>query len=291
MTSHFSLPLQHSNNQGVSIVIMKAKCPSVLGRLFCYNYSAEYLEKYIYAIIDLFVEPVSLLHHECHPPPVVVVVTAVRCLGISLPHNFQVLASYNENPSKYYRTPYRRIVTMESSSSPLLLPFPHHQEESRAVEDAIQNALQLIRTYSEDPSDWRDRPEQIYQSLDVARNQLTIAWQNLQTAVSMSVEEEGSTSSTEQEIRVAFVDMITDAFADVLQHQRDTTFDVSTLVDCLQSGLDMMNITSVSELAWYDDDLSDGEDEEGGAADSSPLTPHEQRRRAMGFPVPEETAA
>jgi hypothetical protein len=196
---------------------------------------------------------------------------------------------------------------MESSSSPLL-PF-HHPEESRAVEDAIQNALQLIRTYTEDPSDWRDTPEQIYQSLDEARNQLTSAWQNLQTAVTESVVEEeggGISSSntkynTEQEIRVAFVDMITDAFADVLQHQHensdDTTssFDVSTLVDCLQSGLDMMNITSVSELAWYDDDLSDGEDEEGGAvaADgtSNPLTPHEQRRRAMGFPVPEETAA
>jgi flagellar hook-basal body complex protein FliE len=193
---------------------------------------------------------------------------------------------------------------MESSSSSPLLPF-HHQEESRAVEDAIQNALQLIRTYTEDPSDWRDTPEQIYQSLDEARNQLTSAWQNLQTAVTESVvEEEGGISSntnTEQEIRVAFVDMITDAFADVLQHQHDSddttsSFDVSTLVDCLQSGLDMMNITSVSELAWYDDDLSDGgeDDVEGGAvaADgTSPLTPHEQRRRAMGFPVPEETAA
>jgi hypothetical protein len=204
---------------------------------------------------------------------------------------------------------------VSSSSSPssatIPLPLPY-QPESRAVEDAIQAALQLIQTYTEDPTDWRDRPEQIYQSLDEARNRIIMAWTNLQKSAAavvgdVSVEAAAETgggptvstgSSSEQEIRVAFVDMITDAFADVLQHQRDQDedFDVAMLVDCLQSGLDMMNITNVSsDLAWYeDDDLSDGEGEElldGTAADGT-LTPHEQRRRAMGFPVvPEEAAA
>jgi hypothetical protein len=202
------------------------------------------------------------------------------------------------------------IMEVSSSSSPSsatipLLPLPY-QPESRAVEDAIQAALQLIQTYTEDPTDWRDRPEQIYQSLDEARNRIIMAWTNLQSAAAVvgdnavnnveAATETGvpTSTSSEQEIRVAFVDMITDAFADVLQHQRDQDedFDVAMLVDCLQSGLDMMNITNVSsDLAWYeDDDLSDGEGEEldGTAADGT-LTPHEQRRRAMGFPVvPEE---
>jgi hypothetical protein len=195
-----------------------------------------------------------------------------------------------------------------SSSTVPLLPLPH-QPESRAVEDAIQAALQLIQTYTEDPTDWRDRPEQIYQSLDEARNRIITAWTNLQSAAAVdnAVSVEAAQTETtggvptstgsEQEIRVAFVDMITDAFADVLQHQRDQDedFEVAMLVDCLQSGLDMMNITNVSsDLAWYeDDDLSDGEGEElldGTAADGT-LTPHEQRRRAMGFPVVSEEAA
>ena len=74
--------------------------------------------------------------------------------------------------------------------------------------------------------------------------------------------------------------MITDSFSDVLEDLRtgDADFDVDVLVDCLQSGVDLMNQED-RELFMQEMDNDDDEEEN----DDSKLTPHELRRRLLGF--------
>jgi hypothetical protein len=96
--------------------------------------------------------------------------------------------------------------------------------------------------------------------------------------------------SDKEGIRVAYIDMITDAFADVLENMRqqgdnENALDVETLCDCLQSGLEILS-TSHSKLLKtdfsfreddYDDELDDDE------RTNKFETPHESRRKQLGF--------
>ena len=156
--------------------------------------------------------------------------------------------------------------------------------QSTAVEEAAQKALSLIEKYSElDPRNndesnpWRN-PEGIYAALDEARNELTAAWSTLKEAI-----EEGNSETNqvnEEDFRTAYINMITDSFSDVLEDLRtgDADFDVDVLVDCLQSGVDLMNQED-RELFMQEMDNDDDEEEN----DDSKLTPHELRRRLLGF--------
>jgi len=90
--------------------------------------------------------------------------------------------------------------------------------------------------------------------------------------------------------------MITDAFSDVLEDLRtkssteDDPIDVETLVDCLQSGLDLLNQGS----KYYSRSLSETDFESGdggGNVSGDELTPHESRRRQLGFAHVKESTA
>ncbi len=130
-------------------------------------------------------------------------------------------------------------------------------ERAARVEEAASKAVTLIEEFSKcDPSDespsnpWRN-PEGIFKRLDQARDDLQAAWQSIA---------EEKPQLEQKVIRAAmYIDLITDSFQDV--------------ADCLQSGLELL---SSEEAELFLDPQDDDDDEEQ-------LTPHEQRRRQLGF--------
>lgn len=154
---------------------------------------------------------------------------------------------------------------MTSSSQQELL------ERAARVEEAASKAVTLIEEFSQhDPSDpspsnpWRN-PKDMFKRLDQAREALQAAWQSIA---------EEQPQLEKKVIRTAmYIDLITDSFQDVLEELRtNEDINVDTLADCLQSGLELLS----SEEAELILDSQDGDDEEQ-------LTPHEQRRRQLGF--------
>jgi hypothetical protein len=174
-------------------------------------------------------------------------------------------------------------------------------------------------------------PDEVYQQLDTARNAITDAWQTLYTAfyanhtddnddkhdeeekvegpcdtTTFTKEERASNDTnddplTEQErIRIAYLNMITDSFGNVLEqlNNEETNVNVDVLADCLQSGHDLLtqlNTASSSSLPtdmwndtdflWNDDNEDDDDDdhETPHTDDQYELTPHELHRQALGF--------
>lgn len=189
-----------------------------------------------------------------------------------------------------------------------------HLKESTAVDAAATAAIDLVRELSErDPHDkdeanpWRN-PEQVFQQLDQARNDIIKAWEKLHAAQAALEQTDGddnaananncdnmtkeplslsftSTSVNEDDLRAAYMDMITDAFADVLEDMRANEaadIDVDVLVDCLQSGLDLMSQEEKDFFMQDSEDLNNMD--EGQSSDINvDVTPHELRRQELGF--------
>jgi Mg2+ and Co2+ transporter CorA len=163
------------------------------------------------------------------------------------------------------------------------IPF---RKQAAAVDKAAEHSVELIRKFaSMDPRDsennaWND-PERILQQLDQARTQLATAWDVLQQAIDahQAEAEEKKPSVSDDDLRASYIDMITDSFADVLEEmrQKETDLDIEILADCLQSGLELMS--------QDDKDLFLEQFETSSHEDNYPegLTPHEQRRRELGY--------
>jgi hypothetical protein len=110
----------------------------------------------------------------------------------------------------------------------------------------------------------------MWAQLDKAREEIQKAWGTTEEAVEQSDRKIALTAM--------YIDLITDSFADVLDDMRkDDAVDVDILVDCLQSGLELLSTEEIDLMMEQDDDM----EEEGS------LTPHEQRRRELGFHVQE----
>jgi hypothetical protein len=140
------------------------------------------------------------------------------------------------------------------------------------LEQATTNAVVLMEQFSEqdphDPDSAWSNPQEIFDQLDAARKEVMDAWRDVQVKAAIPSQEIDDTS-----FRVLYLDMITDAYADVLdQLRKDDIVDVNVLIDCLQSGVDFLT-SEEKELFLQDVTM----EEEGG------LTPHEKRRRALGF--------
>lgn len=126
-----------------------------------------------------------------------------------------------------------------------------------SLDQAATEALDLVRKFADEPL---DDPHEMLSQLDAARTKLQAA------VAAPSVEG----PITTPQLQAAYMDMITDAFADVLMDMQGN--DVDILVDCLQSGLDLMNQEERDFFLEEDDD------------DTTEL-PHDQRRREAGFEV------
>jgi hypothetical protein len=169
-----------------------------------------------------------------------------------------------------------------------------HQEASTRLDEAATKAFELIQEYAEvnDPhseqedNPWRN-PEAIYKALDQARLELNQAWKEQQQSQpkSVAVVAAGEETKTEdiEEFRALYMDMITDAFSDVLENMRerpDEHIDVDVLVDCLQSGMDML---SSEERDGFFQALDDDDDDDDLDDDETPH--HELHRRELGLDV------
>jgi Mg2+ and Co2+ transporter CorA len=167
------------------------------------------------------------------------------------------------------------------------------EQASARLEQAARRAHDLIEGYSEkDPrsddanNPWLN-PEQMHSTLNEARLDLTRAWEDLKTeherkqSLATATEQGASSSMDEEKFRALYIDMITDAFADTLENMRqqnDGVIDVDILVDCLQSGMDLLESNDRDSFFSSLDELED-DDEDG-------LPVHEVRRRELGYDVP-----
>ena len=165
----------------------------------------------------------------------------------------------------------------------------------QTVVDAAQKAVALMEKYSEyDPHDstdesnpWND-PDRLLASLDEARNNVVAAQQQLLQQQSSKRATPPKNGDQEKEldesaVRAVYLDMITDSFADVLENLREQhgeRLDLDLLVDCLQSGLDLLHDDEKQYLMLdhASDDMQDSESD-------SDLTPHERRQRERGLSV------
>jgi hypothetical protein len=157
-------------------------------------------------------------------------------------------------------------------------------------------------------------PDEIYQQLDTARNQITKSWQELYTAFHSqtdddddeNVDHRGSPVTEQEQIRIAYLNMITDSFGNVLENLHNeenyaNNLNVDVLADCLQSGYDLLTQFNASASStWYENDfvwndndddndddddhhINDDDDDEEEDNDDNLKTPHERHRQQLGF--------
>ena len=167
------------------------------------------------------------------------------------------------------------------------------------VDTAAAKAYELIQRYAEVPDPYSDaednpwrNPQAMFEEMKVARGELVAAWnelnqsqENQQRDVSRADKEEEK--QQDEDFRAVYMDMITDAFADVLEDMRSNEteeIDVDVLVDCLQSGFDLLSVQD-KEIFFQgiddDEDIEDTIDDE----ENNIMTPHERRRVELGFDV------
>ena len=164
--------------------------------------------------------------------------------------------------------------------------------------------MDLVRDFSErDPRDeskdnpWKN-PQSMLEQLHEARAKIVAAWgtnddnnnnnnnNNNNKAAQDDDSDKNIINSNNNNIRAAYMDMVTDAFADVLEDMRkngssnEEELDVDILVDCLQSGMDFMSGEERDMLLMEMEDDNEGIEDEG---DEDKLTPHEERRQQLGL--------
>jgi hypothetical protein len=156
---------------------------------------------------------------------------------------------------------------------------------SRDVYQAAEEAIDLVQNLSESKALLRKDPQEAWIQLDAARNKLIRAWDALDVAMKDSgANHKKKDSIDEDRIRVEYMDLVTDAFQDALEDMRQKQgdqLDVDVLIDCLSSGLELLTDQDkkwlLEETDRNDQDaMSEKEPGDG-------LTPHERRRRELGF--------
>lgn len=165
----------------------------------------------------------------------------------------------------------------------------------------------------EQPNPWKD-PETMLMKLKQVRDELTSTWMALEEQQRRKVqqqeeeekEQDDGGEPDENQLRVLYMDMVTDAFGDVLDHMRqqesssaagassvDNAIDVDLLVDCLQNGMDFLDPSERNKQflddfeAMDDDNENDGNDDDDDGDDDSDdmggLTCHQVRQQEIGY--------
>lgn len=198
----------------------------------------------------------------------------------------------------------RRYASIDPSSSSSSSPSSDDKDDDDVV--------------AVDTNPWKD-PDVILDHLKTARNELAAAWKALQDQYDQEKEMNGSninlknkeseteedgdreTSVPDEKFRVLYMDMVTDAFGDVLDQMRldNSNVDVDVLVDVLASGMEFLDPSEYNqsffdafEAVEVDDEEEDEHLEENdngvlGMEDTveneKGLTCQELRQRAMGY--------
>ena len=201
-----------------------------------------------------------------------------------------------------------------ASAAPIHTRSASNNNNNNNIESAVSAAIDLVRNYSErDPRDgssdnpWKN-PQAILDELSRARAKIVAAWDddNQYPDNNNDNDNNNSNKNNEDSIRAAYMDMVTNAFADVLEDMRnnssseddDDELDVDILVDCLQSGMDFLSGEEREMfLLLHEEDMEEEDNDDvmvekmqqdgttSDEDDSGPSTPHEQRRQQLGLPV------
>mmetsp|Transcript_8664 Transcript_8664/g.21748 ORF Transcript_8664/g.21748 Transcript_8664/m.21748 type:complete len:213 (-) Transcript_8664:344-982(-) len=170
----------------------------------------------------------------------------------------------------------------------------------KKLHEVSDRGVELVRMYAsidpttttkdknkqQQPNPWKD-PETMLLQLKQVRDELTTAWNDLEKeqqkmCQSQNGSEEQESEPDEEQLRVLYMDMVTDAFGDVLDQMRQqeataaaaTTrnsndgssggIDVDLLVDCLQNGMEFLDPSDRNKQFFegFDDDDDDDDDEE-----------------------------
>jgi hypothetical protein len=170
------------------------------------------------------------------------------------------------------------------------------------LQAASDEAVEIVHRYAsmdpfadddDDDNPWR-HPRRILDELAEVRGRLTECWRRYQeAAVATQNINDGTTKNEEDdkmpeaEFRTMYMDMITDAFGDVLDQMREEEgdkMDINLLVDCLQSGMEFLEDNEINRQSYFDSFREDASEEEGD------VPVHELRRRELGYPpLPAET--
>jgi hypothetical protein len=164
-----------------------------------------------------------------------------------------------------------------------------HERLKQASEDAVE----LIQNYAAaDPlaegSPWQ-QPQEILDALQRSRTAIQDAWKQYQEALQQNFDEEKETKTlSDEEFRILYMDMITDAFGDVLENMRtgNDKMDVDVLVDCLQSGMEILEdndrtqdfLDSMTEMPSMEDDEDD-------------VPVHQRMQEALGLRSPVQSSS
>jgi hypothetical protein len=182
-------------------------------------------------------------------------------------------------PNRFFLLSHR---IMKSSSLEIF------NERLRRASDA---AVELVQKYANiDPHDgtnkknpWED-PEAMLKDLIAARNSLTGAWRDYEqehTKIQRKDEQDDDSRRKEfPDFRVIYMDMITDAFGDVLDQMRlenSGILDVDVLVDCLQSGMEFLDEDQKNNQRYFDsfDDVCDENEDD--------LPVHQLHQVSLGY--------
>ena len=212
----------------------------------------------------------------------------IGCLGISFRPTTD--RSTDSNSSDTALSTYQEkgsfIVVVVASINVIMSAL---EKELAAVEKAATAAVNLVQKFADqDPADptscWQN-PTRMYEQMDQARAAAMEAWKNLEQAKENADKSnnnnQGNVPVIAQEqgdLRAQFMDMVTDAFADVLAEMKDSeNVDLDILVDCLQSGIEIL---SQEDKEFLMDD-----------AEEDTIPPHEERRRELGFQRVETSTA
>ena len=171
---------------------------------------------------------------------------------------------------------------MSSSTTSSIVPFESaaHQRLDEAAVRASELVERLVEAdVDENDSPWR-QPDRILQQLNQARNDLSQAWKDYEQEYITS-KKKTTPSLDPERCRALYMDMITDAFADTLENMRttaNTELDVDLLVDCLQSGLELLSEEDQVDLLLAPEEEGDRMDD-----GDNDLTIHEKLRREKGL--------
>jgi hypothetical protein len=160
------------------------------------------------------------------------------------------------------------------------------------VDEAASKALGLVQRFAsvENPQEqsieknpWQD-PQRMLDELIQARQDIMQAWNNNNNNNATNDDDDDG-NDDERDFRALYMDMITDAFADVLEELQSSdteTLNVDVLVDCLQSGLELLDPKD-KDVLFRGMDADDNADNDMDQGDDEQLTPHEAHRRKLGF--------
>jgi hypothetical protein len=177
------------------------------------------------------------------------------------------------------------VASENSAPAEALTTTACHERLKKSSEAAVE----LVQRFAAmDPMDenspWQN-PQVIFEQLQHARSDIQNAWKDYQdaTATEQSKTEKHASakSLSEDEFRVLYMDMITDAFGDVLEEMRQQAgdkMDVDVLVDCLQSGMEFLEESERNNMSFIDS-MTDLPEEDGD--DNIPI--HQSMQELLGL--------